>query len=73
MDIELDVANIVMMVDWGEDENEVMMLYGLTHENLEEIMSDHNYERCTECSMWSPASSLDNGLCEDCWGDESNW
>lgn len=63
-----DIAEIVRKLDGtcGEADEFVIEEFGITQEQIEEIMAEENYEKCPECQMWVEAYELVDDDSEEC-------
>ena len=62
-------TDIVMALDFGEDESEVAIRYEVSIEKIDEIMAAHDYERCAACGHWYNKMEVLNEVCTDCRAD----
>ena len=61
-------SDIVLALESGAPETEVMAMHGLTFDQLDEIMAAHDYIKCGFCSEWVFKENLADGNCPACSG-----
>ncbi len=64
---DLNEAEIVCAIESGDREVDVTAQYGITFEELDEIMEAHDFTKCSNCETWY--FSADEDICPDCGMD----
>ena len=62
----MNEAEVVMALDEGQNEDEVLIRYDLTHNQLDKIMAAHDRNRCPVCGHWWYKTEIINETCPDC-------
>ena len=61
---DLNEADIVIAIENGEEEVDIIAQYGLAFEELDKIMEAHDHTKCSNCETWY--FSYDEEICPSC-------
>lgn len=66
----MNEADIVLALDGGAKEEDILIRYGIDFDALDEIMAAHDRARCPVCGYWWTSIEIVDDKCPDCRSDE---